>query len=62
MQAALTAALYFGSFLAIGLLARLAARRWIDRGGTSLDDIRAEGSGSRQKSRGFLLGSWRNED
>jgi hypothetical protein len=62
MRAILVAALYFGSFLAIGLIARLAARKWIDRGGTSLADVHSLAGSHRRKHRAFLLGAWRDED
>ena len=62
MRALLTAVIYFGSFLAIGLMVRLAARKWIDRGGTNLTDIRAQAGTKRRKNKAFLLGAWRDED
>jgi hypothetical protein len=62
MRAFLTAVIYFGSFLAIGLIARMAARKWIDRGGTNLTDLRALAGTKRRKHKAFLLGAWRNED
>ena len=62
MGALLTAAIYFGSFLAIGLIAKLAARRWIDRSGTDLTNLQAQAGAKRRKSKAFLLGAWRNED
>ena len=62
MGALLTAVIYFGSFLAIGLIAKLAARRWIDRSGTDLTDLQAQARTKRRKNKAFLLGAWRNED
>jgi hypothetical protein len=62
MRALLTAVIYFGSFLAIGLMAKLAARKWIDRGGTNLIDLQAQAGAKRRKNKAFLLGAWRNED
>jgi hypothetical protein len=62
MRAMLTATIYFGSFLAIGLIARVAARRWMDRSGTNLSDLQAQAGPNRGKRRAFLLGAWRNED
>ena len=60
MRAFLVAALYFGSFLTIGLLAKLAA----DHFGrdTDLTDIQSQAGPNRRKNKGFLLGAWRNED
>ncbi len=62
MSALLTAIIYLGSFLAIGLIARMAARRWIDRSGTNLTDVQAQAGPRRRKRKAFLLGAWRNED
>jgi hypothetical protein len=60
MRAFLVAALYFGSFTAIGLIAKLA----LDRLGrdTDLTDIQSQAGPNRRKHKGFLLGAWRNED
>jgi hypothetical protein len=62
VRAFLTASIYFGSFLAIGLLAKLAARRWIDQAGAGLTDVQAQAGTNRRKHKAFLLGAWRNED
>jgi hypothetical protein len=60
MRAFLTAALYFGSFLAIGLIAKLVA----DLFGrdTDLTDIQSQAGPNRRKHKAFLLGAWRNEE
>ncbi|MEH2568132.1 hypothetical protein [Bradyrhizobium sp. AZCC 2289] len=60
MRAFLIAALYFGSFLVIGLIAKLA----VDRLGrdTNLTDIQSQAGPNRRKHKAFLLGAWRNED
>jgi len=60
MRALLVAALYFGSFLAIGLIAKLAA----DHFGrdTDLTDIQSQAGPNRRKHKAFLLGAWRNEE
>jgi hypothetical protein len=60
MRALLVAALYFGSFIAIGLIAKLAAAR-LGRD-TNLTDIQSQAGPNRRKHKGFLLGAWRNED
>jgi hypothetical protein len=53
MRALLTAVIYFGSFLAIGLIAKMAARRWIDGSGTNLTDLRVK-LAPRRKLKAFL--------
>ena len=61
MRALLTAAIYFGSFLAIGLIAKVAVdRRTRDTG--SLSDIQSQAGTNRRKLKAFLLGAWRSED
>jgi hypothetical protein len=62
MTATLTAIIYFGSFLAIGLIARVAAARWMKRSGIDLSDLRAQAGPKTGKRRAFLLGAWRNEE
>jgi hypothetical protein len=62
MRALITATIYFGSFLAIGLIAKVAARRWINQSGTDLSDLQAQAGTKRGKRRVFLLGAWRNEE
>jgi len=57
MRAFLVAALYFGSFIAIGLIAKLALGR-----DTDLTDIQSQAGPNRRKHKGFLLGAWRNEE
>ena len=56
----LTALIYFGSFLIIGLGAKLAADR-LSRD-TDLSDIQSQAGTKRRKRKVFLLGAWRNED
>lgn len=58
MRALFTALIFFGSFLAIGAL----AKRWLDRRGVDLPDVQGQAGPNRRKRRVFLLGSWRNED
>jgi hypothetical protein len=62
MRALLTASIYFGSFLAIGLIAKVAAGRWMKRSGTELSDLQAQAGRNRGRRRVFLLGAWRNEE
>ncbi len=62
MKALQTAMIYFGSFLAIGLIARVAIGRWMNRSGVDLPDLQAQAGPRREKRRAFLLGAWRNEE
>jgi len=57
-----TAAIYFGSFLAVGLIARLVVRRWLNLRDIDLSEIRTQLGPNRRKSSRFLLGIWRKED
>jgi hypothetical protein len=61
MRAFLIALLYFGSFLAIGLIAKVAVDRF-SRDTGSLSDIQSQAGTNRRKLKAFLLGAWRNED
>jgi hypothetical protein len=62
MKALWTAIIYFGTFLAIGLAAKLALGRWMDRRGADLSDVQAQAGPNRRKRKLFLLGAWRDED
>jgi hypothetical protein len=62
MRALLTAIIYFGSFLAIGLIAKVMIGRWMNRSGVDLPDLQAQAGPRREKRRAFLLGAWRNEE
>jgi hypothetical protein len=61
MRAFLVALLYFGSFLFIGLIVKLAADH-LTRDTGSLSDIQSQAGTNRRKLKAFLLGAWRNED
>jgi hypothetical protein len=61
MKALWTAVIYFGSFLAIGLIAKLGLRRWMDRHGSDLSDVQGQAGPNRRKRKVFLLGAWRDE-
>jgi hypothetical protein len=60
MRALLTATIYFGSFLAIGLIVKVAADR-LTRD-TDLSEVQSQAGTRRRKHKAFLLGAWRNED
>jgi hypothetical protein len=62
MRALVTALIYFGSFLAIGLIAKLVISRWMARRDLDLADIQAQAGPNRRKRRVFLLGFWRDEE
>jgi hypothetical protein len=61
MRALVTAFIYFGSFLAIGLIAKLLVGRWMVRRDLDLPEIQAQAGPRRGKRRVFLLGFWRDE-
>jgi hypothetical protein len=56
-----TAIVYFGTFLAIGLVARLAINKWMSRRNVDLADIQAQAGPNRRKRPMFLLGFWRED-
>ena len=62
MSALATAAIYFGSFVAVGLIASLGVRRWLNLRDIYLSEIRTQLGPNRRKSSRFLLGIWRKED
>jgi hypothetical protein len=57
-----TAIIYFGSFIALALIAKLALARWTARRDIDLSDIQAQAGPKRGRRRLFLLGAWRSED
>ena len=57
----MTAVIYFGSFLALGLIAKLVVSRLMRRRDLDLSEIQAQAGPRRGKRRVFLLGFWRNE-
>ncbi len=61
MRALLTAVVYFGSFLAIGLISKIVISRWMTRRDLDLSDIQGQVEPRRGKRRVFLLGFWRDE-
>jgi hypothetical protein len=56
-RAILTAAIYFGSFIALGL----ALRYWIRRRNVDLTDVHGQAGPDRRERSVFLLGAWRRE-
>jgi hypothetical protein len=62
MTALTTAIIYFGTFLAIGVTAKLLVGRWMKRNGVDLADVQAQAGPNRRKRKLFLLGAWRWEE
>jgi len=62
MRALVTGIIYFGPFLAIGLIAKLVIPKWMASRGADLADVQAQAGSRRRKRRVFLLGSWRDEE
>ena len=62
MSALITAAIYFGSFLVLALIIKLAVSRWMNLKDIDLSEIRTQLGPNRRKSNRFLLGLWRKED
>jgi hypothetical protein len=60
MKALGVAVIYFGSFLALGVIARAIIRRWTSD--MDLPGHRKPDERQGQRNRRFLLGSWRNDD
>ena len=61
MWALFVATIYFGSFIAIGIIARIAIARWMRRTGVDLSEVQAQAGSNRRKRKVFLLGFWRDE-
>jgi hypothetical protein len=61
MRALVTGVIYFGSFLAIGLIAKVVIGRWMARRNLDLSEVQAQVGARRSKRRVFLLGFWRDE-
>jgi hypothetical protein len=61
MGALETALIYFGSFLVLGVIAKLAAGRWMSRRDLDPSPVRAQMGLPRGRRRLFLLGFWRDE-
>ena len=61
MDALTTAIIYFGTFLVLGLILKLAIKWWTRRRNVDLADIQKEAGPHRGKRRVGLLGFWRDE-
>ncbi len=62
MGALETALIYFGSFVALGIIAKLLIARWLIRRDLDLSLPRTQMGSPRGRRRLFLLGFWRDED
>ncbi len=62
MGALETALIYFGSFLALGIIAKLAVGRWMSRRDLDPSLVRTQMGLPRGRRRLFLLGFWRDEN
>ena len=62
MNAFATAAIYFGAFVAVGLIVKVAAGRWLNMRDIDLSEVRRQLGPNQRKSSRFLLGIWRKED
>ena len=60
MCALTTAVIYFGSFLYVGMIAKMLVSQFMPRNDLDLSEIRAQ-AGRRGKRRVFPLGFWRDE-
>jgi hypothetical protein len=60
MCALCVAAIYFGTFLTIGLGAKRLIDHWMAHKGVTLDEVHKE-AGPRGERTVFLLGAWRKE-
>ena len=62
MNALATAAIYFGAFIGVGLIIKVAAGRWLNMRDIDLSEVRRQLGPNQRKSSRFLLGIWRKED
>jgi hypothetical protein len=62
MDASLTALIYFGTFLILGIGAKRLVDRWMRKRDLELSEIQAQAGRNRGKRRVFLLGIWREEE
>jgi len=60
--AVVVAVIYFGSFIAIGLIAKRLLDKTMRRSSETLEEIHHQAGPNRGKRTVFLLGAWRSED
>ena len=56
------AIIYFGSFIAIGFIAKRVLDKTMRRSSETLEEVQAQAGPKRGKRTMFLLGVWRSED
>jgi hypothetical protein len=61
MDALTVAIIYFGTFLVLGVILKLAIKWWTRRRNFDLTDMQRDAGPNRGKRRVGLLGFWRNE-
>ena len=61
MRALMTAIVYFGSFLGIGVISKMLVSRFMRRRDIDLGEVQAQAGPRRGKRHVFLLGFWRQE-
>jgi hypothetical protein len=61
MWAIFVATIYFGTFITIGILARIILDRVMQKSGVELADVQAQAGPNRRERSVFLLGAWRTE-
>jgi hypothetical protein len=61
MWALTVAVIYFGTFIALGYIAKLALGRLMERTGADLAEVQAQAGSNRRPRRLFLLGAWRTD-
>ena len=59
--ALVVAVIYFGTFITIGIIARILLRRLMARAGVDLAEVQALAGPDRRRRKVFLLGAWREE-
>jgi hypothetical protein len=62
MWALVVAVIYFGSFLLVGFIAKVAIAKLMERNGADLSDVQAQAGPNRRQRKVFLLGFWRDEE
>ena len=60
--ALVVAVIYFGSFLAIGFIAKAVLAKLMEQTSADLSDVQAQAGPNRRKRKVFLLGVWRDEE
>jgi len=61
MWAIFVATIYLGTFITIGILARIILDKVVQKSGVELADVQAQAGPNRRERSVFLLGAWRTE-